>query len=100
MTSFPKHLIVIKTTLCFNKTQLLNGVETFVFEVLNASDLDNQQGMFKLMMKSNVIACMAPPFDSNPFTKMWHLVITFRVLICNFLEYVKLAKMAMVQNSG
>ncbi len=72
VTSFPKHLVVIKTTLCSNKTQLLDGVETFVLEVLNTSHLDNQQSMFKLMMKSNAIACMAPPFDTNPLIKMWH----------------------------
>jgi hypothetical protein len=38
---FPKHLEVIKTTFYSNKTQLLHGVETFVYEVLNVSDLDN-----------------------------------------------------------
>ncbi len=48
--------------------QFLDGVKTFVHEVLNANDLDSQQGMFKLTMKLNVIACMAPPFDTNPLT--------------------------------
>jgi hypothetical protein len=51
-------------------------------------------------MKSNAIACMAPPFDNNPFIRMWHLVTTFQVLVCNFSEYVKLAEMAMVQIMG
>jgi hypothetical protein len=62
----------------------LDGVETFVPEVLNVSDLDSQQGMFKLMMKLNVAACMAPPFNTNPLTKMWHLVTAFEVLIYSF----------------
>jgi len=53
-------------------------------EVLNVSDLDSQQGMFKLMMKLNVAACMAPPFNTNPLTKMWHLVTAFEVLIYSF----------------
>jgi hypothetical protein len=51
-------------------------------------------------MKSNATAFMAPPFDTNPLTKMWHLVITSWVFICNFLKYVKLAKMAMMQIVG
>jgi hypothetical protein len=77
VTSFPKHLVVIKITLCSNKTYLLDGVETFVLEVFNVSDLNYQQGMFKSMMKSNAITCVVPPFDTNPFTKMWCLVTTF-----------------------
>ncbi len=40
-TSFPKHLVVIKITFYSSKTQLLDGVETFVPKVLNASDLDS-----------------------------------------------------------
>jgi hypothetical protein len=100
VTSFPKHLVLIKKNLCSNKTQLLDGVETFVLEVLNASDLDNQQSMFKLMMKSIAIACMAPPFDTNTLIKMWCLVTTFQVLVCNFPQYVKFVKVGMVQIVG
>jgi hypothetical protein len=39
--SFPKHLEVIKTTFYSSKTQLLDGVKTFVYEVLHVSDLDS-----------------------------------------------------------
>ncbi len=53
------------------RTLLLDGMETFVLEVLNANDPNSQQGMFKLMMKLNVAACMAPPFDTNPLIIMW-----------------------------
>jgi hypothetical protein len=69
-------------------------------ELLNASDLICEQGMFKLTMKSNVIVCMALPFDLNPLTKMWHLVITFRVLSSSFPKYVKLVELAMMQIVG
>ncbi len=41
-----------------------------VGELLIVSDLDSQQGIFKLIMKSNVAMCMALPFDLNPLTKM------------------------------
>jgi hypothetical protein len=63
-------LLKSKITFCSNKTQLLDGVETFVHEVLNANDLDSQQGMFKLMIKLNVATGMAPPFDTNPLIRM------------------------------
>ncbi len=52
------------------------------------------------MMKSNATACMAPPFDTNPLTKMWRLVTTSQVLVCSFPKYVKLVEMAMVQIVG
>jgi hypothetical protein len=42
-TFFTKHLAIIKTTFYSSKTQLLDGVETFVHEILNASTLiDNK----------------------------------------------------------
>ncbi len=41
-TFFPKHLVVIKIAFYSNKTQLLDGVETFVLQVFNVSDLDSQ----------------------------------------------------------
>jgi hypothetical protein len=66
--SFSKHIHVIKTTFCFRFW--MDGEENFMYKVLNASDLDNQQSMFKLTMKSNLIACMVPPFDINLLTKM------------------------------
>jgi hypothetical protein len=61
---------VIKTTL-FSRFWR-DGEEIFVYKVLNASNLDNQQSMFKLTMKSNLVACKFP-------------------------MYVKLAKLVMVQ---
>ncbi len=66
-------------------------------ELLNATNIDCQQGMFKLTMKSNATICMVPPFDINPLTRMWHLVTTSRLLVSNFPEYIKLAELAMVQ---
>ncbi len=48
-----------------------------VGELLNASDLNCQQGMSKLTMKSNVAMHMAAIFDFNPLTKMWCLVIIY-----------------------
>jgi hypothetical protein len=56
--------------------------------------------MFKPTMRSNVVACVVPPFDTNPLTRMWSLVTTSQILVSNFLEYIKLAKLAMVQIIG
>jgi hypothetical protein len=50
-----------------------------------------------LTMKSIVITSMALPFDINPLTRMWHLVTTFQVHVCNFPKYVILAKLVMVE---
>jgi len=94
---FPKHLEVITTSFYFRKALLLDGVETFVSKVLNASDFDSQWGMFKLTMKLNATTCMAPSFNTNPLTRIWCLVITTQILIYNFLEIMKLVELAMVQ---
>ncbi len=74
----------------------MDDQDMMVGELLNANDLDCQKDMFKFTMKSNVAACMAPPFDSSPLTKMWCLVTTSWVLSSSFLEYLKLVELAMV----
>jgi hypothetical protein len=63
---------------------------------MNVTDLNCQQGMFKLTMRSNEIACMVPPFGIKLLTKMWHFVTTSRILFFSFPEYVKLVELAMV----
>ncbi len=71
-----------------------------VGELFNASDLDCQQGMFKLTMKSNATTCMAPHFDLNLLNKMWRLVTTSRVLSSSFSKYVKLVELAIMKIIG
>jgi hypothetical protein len=100
MCHFWKHLEVVKASFCYGKTSALNGQEVQVLKLLNARDLECQHGLFKLTMKFNAMACMAPPFDTNLPTRMWRLVTTFRILITSFPKYVKLAKLAMVQVVG
>jgi hypothetical protein len=78
------------------KTHKVDIQVMMVGELFNASDLDCHPSMFKLTMKSNVAACMAPPFDLNPLTKMWRLVTISQVLSSSFQEYVKLVELAMV----
>jgi len=82
------------------KTQKVDDQDMMVGELFNASDLDCQQGMFKLTMKSNATMCMAPHFDLNLLTKMWHLVTTFQIFSSSFSKYVKLVELAIVQIVG
>ncbi len=58
--SFRKHLEVLKVAFCCDKTSTLNGQEVKVLKFLNVGDVECQHGLFKLTMKSNAIACMAP----------------------------------------
>jgi hypothetical protein len=51
-------------------------------------------------MKLNAITCMVSLFNTNLFNRMCYLVATFQILFCSFFEYVKLAKLAMVQIIG
>jgi hypothetical protein len=82
--TFSKHLQNIKSAFCLGKTHKVDDQDMIVGEFLNVSDLDYQQGMFKLTMKSNAVMCMTPPFDLNPLTKMWCFLITSQVFSFNF----------------
>jgi hypothetical protein len=61
---------------------------------------DSEQGMFKFIMKLNTTTCMVPPFDTDPLTKMRHLVTTSWILTLSFPKYVKLAKLVMAHIIG
>jgi hypothetical protein len=78
---FAKHLGVLKIIFCYGKTHKVNELEVKVHELLNTSDIDCQQGMFKLTMKSNATSCMVPLFDINFLTCTWRLVTRFQILI-------------------
>jgi hypothetical protein len=56
--------------------------------------------MFKLYMKSNSKVAMEPPFDFDPFIHIWKTINASRFLTHSFLEYLKLAKMAIVHVLG
>jgi hypothetical protein len=94
--TFVKHLQVIKLVFCLGKPNKVDDQDMMAGELFSASDLNCQEGMSKLTMKSNVAMHMAPPFDFNPLTKMWCLVTIFRIFFSNFLGYVKLIELAMV----
>jgi len=70
------HLAVLKilfaTAKVLNKGQMSDGSGPYtVPELLSASSLDNQQGLFKVTMKANTKATCSSPFYINPTIKMW-----------------------------
>jgi hypothetical protein len=66
-------------------------------ELLSSSVLDIQQSLFKVTMKAQAKGCMLPPFDKNPFTRLWDKnpftrVSSSVVLTKMIPEYLKLAE--------
>jgi hypothetical protein len=67
-----QHLLVLKEFYCRAKLvnegrPLVDGGSPYTApEMLSASTLDNQQGLFKLTMKANCEAACAPPYHINP----------------------------------
>ncbi len=71
---FGNRLQVLKIAFCCGKTICkVDEQEVQMHKLLYATDFNCQQGLFKLTMKSNAVACMVPPFDTNPLTRMWCL---------------------------
>ncbi len=92
---FANHLQVFKIAFCCGKTiRKVDEQEVQMHKLLYATNFDYHQGMFKLTMKSNAATCMVPTFDTNPLTR---IVTTSWILVFSFPEYVKLAKLAMIQ---
>lgn len=98
--SFTKHVQGIK--LCYCEVHSVGTWEELktILALLNSLDSDVQQGLFKLYMKSNCDAVMAPLYSANPLTCLWKMV-TNNQLLCYFSpKFVKLAKIAMVYVVG
>jgi hypothetical protein len=63
------------------------GSSYMASEMLSASTLDNQQGLFKLTMKANCEAACAPPFHINPLIKLWCTLLQSKHLYKLIFEY-------------
>jgi hypothetical protein len=78
--------------------------------ILSGWDLDAQQGLFKLTMKSNATQAMVEivtlAFDKvsptiiNPLTHMWRVIYASQLLFNVFPKNLKVAKIAMVHVFG
>jgi hypothetical protein len=51
-------------------------------------------------MNNNSMATCKPPFLLNPTTKLWWILDANSTLVVQFLEYIKLAQIAMVHILG
>jgi hypothetical protein len=51
-------------------------------------------------MQFNVVATMEAPFHVNPLTQLWQILEGFHILRHSFLEFFKLAKIAIMQMLG
>ncbi len=81
-----------------------------VLAILSSWDLNAQQNMFKLTMKSNDAQAMAEilaltfnkvnPTIINPLTCMWWVIHASQLLFNDFPEYLKVAKITMVHGLG
>jgi hypothetical protein len=111
--TFPQHLEVLKD---FYGSERTYGIQTngkyasMVCVVLSGWDLNAQQGLFKLTMKSNasqeMVEVVALAVDKvnpqivNPFTCLWEMSNVFHLLSDTFLEYLKFAEIAMMHVLG
>jgi hypothetical protein len=80
-----------------------------VLATLSSWDLDTQQGLFKLTMKSNAQAMVEVmvlasdkinPTIINPFTCMWRVIHASQLLFNVFPKYLKVVEIAMVHVLG
>jgi hypothetical protein len=68
---------------------LVRHAKGLIHELLNASDHECQENMFKLTyyeIKCNKMHDPLPHTHTNPLTKMWHLVITSQFWLLDFLN--------------
>jgi hypothetical protein len=94
--AYPKHLQVLKRQYCGTRSQGAHGPRELPTltcgELLSSSALSIQQSLFKVIMKAQAKGCMLPPFDKNPFTRLWDIVSGSAVLTKMIPEYLKLAE--------
>lgn len=71
-----------------------------ISEPLNGILLEQQQSLFKLMMRQNAPKIMAEPQDQNPLSKLWNKLSTNSLLMNRMSEWFKCAKIAIVAVIG
>ena len=100
---FPHYLAVFKAHYVESKTlkpKVKGANPVVILSLLSAHLLDSQQSLFKLSMKSNAANAMRELVDQNPLTCIWRTISTSKVLSSSFPEYLKLAKVGLVQVIG
>jgi hypothetical protein len=100
--AFQQHLSVLKAFYCIAREvnggrPLIEGGDCFTApELMSASKLEVQQGLFKVTVRTNAQAACTPPFSGNPLVKLWRQLTSSRHLCKLISEYVKLAEIGSV----
>jgi hypothetical protein len=75
--AFPKYLQVLKKQYYVTRSQEVHGPRELpklsCRELLSSLVFDIQQSLFKVTMKAQAKGCILPPFDKNPFTRLWDI---------------------------
>jgi hypothetical protein len=105
--SFRKHLTMLQDFYCEPKYVGKDSAMQLVPPILDRFKLEVEQPLFKVAMLNNAKAAMElPPLGSppspmvNPLTKIWRLFDANSTLSKCFLEYFKLAEIAVVHVLG
>jgi hypothetical protein len=98
--AFPKHLDVLKAHFCESTVQQARGEDELpqvrIPGILSAQALDIQQSLFKVTMKAQASTCMKPPFERNPYSRLWDNIGSSQILSKMIPEYLKLAEIGCV----
>jgi len=93
---FERHLELIKSLKANTPLEAVKICPS----ILSTSALDLQSSVFTMTMKSNVVIAMEPPFHVNISTRLWCTLEASRILRHSFLDFFKLAEIAIVQVLG
>jgi len=98
--NFPKHLRVLADFYGYGRIMGKKDVQVLVPALIDRELLMTQQRIFKTAMRANSPTAMQPPFVLNPLNNLWRTLDATSCLIGEFLEYFKLAEMAVVHVLG
>jgi len=97
---FDKHFHILMDAYNHGKIVGEGKKKLLVPSLIDQDALISQWSLFKTYMKSNSRAATLPSFDVNPLIKIWRVLDSNNNLIQNFGEFLKLAKMAVVNVLG
>jgi hypothetical protein len=96
--TFFSHLSMLK--MAFRNPHKIGGLDQNVSPLLSAHMLDLQSSHFKMTMLHNFETTLHKKNQLNPLTRLWCKISTFVVFNFNLSEYIKLAKIIVVQVIG
>jgi hypothetical protein len=89
---------MLKATFCNHHK--IGGLDQNIPPLLSTHMLDLQSSHFKMTMLHNFEGILHEENQLNPLTRLWRKISTFAIFDLNFLEYIKLAEITIVQVIG